>query len=139
MTAQTSAQIAANWAQRLGASSDKMTAGVNAVTVAPGQAAARQKSVYLQNVQAAADKWAKNVSAVPLSDWQQAYITKGIPRIASGATAAQSKMQNFMDKLLPFQSQALSALPARGTYEQNKNRATMWMDKMHSFSYKSGA
>lgn len=139
MTAQTPAQIAASWASRLGASSDKMTAGVNAVTVAPGQAAARQKSVYLQNVQAAADKWAKNVAAVPLSDWQSAYITKGIPRIASGATAAQPKMEDFMNKLLPFQAQALSSLPARGTYEQNKNRATQWMDKMHSFTYKAGA
>jgi hypothetical protein len=139
MTAQTSAQIAANWAQRLGASSDKMTAGVNAVTVAPGQAAARQKNVYLQNVQANADKWAKNVAAVPLSDWQSAYITKGIPRIASGATQAQGKMQDFMDKLLPYQQSALSSLPARGTYDQNKNRAMQWMDKMHAFNYKSGS
>jgi hypothetical protein len=137
MTAQTSAQIAANWAQRLGASSDKMTAGVNAVQVAPGQAAARQKNAWLQNTQAAANKWAANVAAVPLSDWQQAYISKGIPRIAQGATAAQPKMQAFMDKLLPFQQTALSSLPARGTYEQNKARANAWMDKMHTFSAKS--
>lgn len=135
MTAQTPDQIAAAWAQRLGASSDKMQAGVNAVTVAPGQMAAKQKAVYLQNVQASADKWAKKVGAVSLSDWQAAYIAKGIPRIASGATAAQPKMADFMSKLLPFQQNALSSLPPRGTYEQNRNRAMTWMDKMHSFSY----
>lgn len=137
MTAQTPTQIAANWAQRLGASADKMTAGVNAVTVAPGAMAAKQKNVYLANVQANVDKWAKKVSAVSLTDWQSAYVTKGIPRIASGATAAQGKMEDFMNKLLPFQANAIASLPARGTYEQNKNRANQWMDKMHSFSYSS--
>lgn len=137
MTAQTSAQIAANWAQRLGASSDKMKAGALAVQVAPGIAAARQKAVYLQNVQANVDKWAKNVAAVTAADWQDAYVNKGIARIASGATAAQGKMQDFMDKLLPYQQQQLAALPSRGTYEQNKVRATSWMDAMHKFSFKA--
>jgi hypothetical protein len=116
-----------------------MTAGVNAVTTAPGMAAAKQKAVYLANVQANADKWARNVGAVTLQDWQNAFTTKAIPRIASGATAAQPKMEAFMTKLLPFQANALQTLPPRGTYEQNKNRATQWMDKMHAFNYKASA
>lgn len=139
MTAQSPQQIAQQWAQRLGASGDRMTAGVNAVTVAPGMAAAKQKAVYLANVQANADKWARNVGAVTLQDWQNAFVTKAIPRIASGATAAQPKMEAFMTKLLPFQQNALQSLPPRGTYEQNKNRATSWMDKMHAFQYKANA
>lgn len=139
MTAQTPAQVAQNWAQRLGASGDKMTAGANGVTVAPGQLAARQKNVWQQNTVNAADKWAKNTSAVTLQDWQAAFVQKGVPRVASGATAAQPKMENFMTQLLPYQQQALSTLPARGTYEQNKNRAMSWMDKMHAFNYKPGA
>lgn len=137
MTAQTPAQVAANWAQRLGASGDKMTAGARAVTVAPGQLAARQKNVWLQNTQASADKWAKNTAAVPLQGWQDAFINKGVARVASGATNAQPKMEEFMTQLLPYQQNAVSQLPARGTFEQNKNRAMQWMDKMHAFNFKA--
>jgi len=139
MTGMTADQIAANWAQRLGAAGDKMKAGVNAVNVAPGQLAARQKSVYVQNVQAAADKWATNTAAVSLTDWQNAMINKGISRVATGATNAQSKMTTFFNALLPYQQSKLSTLPARGTYEQNKARATAWMDAMHAFNYKGSS
>lgn len=136
MTAMTPDQIAAQWASRLGASGDKMKAGIQATQVAPGQAAARQKAVWQQNTVNAADKWAANVSKVSLQDWQNAMITKGLSRVATGATAAQSKMTDFFSKLIPYQQQQKNNLPARGTYEQNKARASAWMDAMHNFNYK---
>lgn len=139
MTAQTPDQIAANWASRLAASGDKIKAGVQAVTVAPGQSAARQKAVWQQNTVNAADKWAKNVAAVPLSTWQDQMVNKGVSRVGTGATAAQSKMTDFFQKLIPYQNTGKSQLPARGTYEQNKARATAWMDYMHNFNYKGAS
>src|SRR5487761_725868 len=78
MATQTPDQIAANWASRLGASTQKITDGVQAVTVAPGQAAARQKAAWVANVAAAQDKWASRTAAVPLSTWQNDMINKGI-------------------------------------------------------------
>lgn len=138
MAGMTPDQVAASWAQRLGAAGDKAKAGAQAVTVSPGQAAARQRQVWLANLQANADKWAKNVSAVTTEQWQDAYINKGIPRIATGAQQAQSQMTDFFGKLLPYIDQQKKTLPARGTFEQNKARATAWMDKMHGFSYKGG-
>lgn len=124
---------AQDWVNGLSAKTAKMTQSVQSVTVAPGQAAARQKAVWQQNTTAAADRWAANVSRVTLQDWQSAMVNKGIPRVASGAQAAQQKMQAVFSQLLPYIESAKSSLPPRGTFEQNKARATAMMDKMHAF------
>src|SRR5439155_1145196 len=92
---------AARWAQGLAGAGAKIEEGIRAVTVAPGQAAARQKAAYVANVSASADKWAKNVAGVSIGDWQAAAITKGIPRIAGGAQAAQPAFEQFLNRLLP--------------------------------------
>jgi len=126
-------QAAADWVSGISAKTAKMQANVQAVTVAPGQLAARQKAVYVQNVQARADHWAARVGRVSLQEWQNAMITKGIPRVATGASAAQAKMTAVFAQLLPFIERGKSSLPQRGTFEQNKNRAMAWMDYMHGF------
>lgn len=129
-------QIAQDWANRLAAARDKAQRGIQAVTVSPGQAAARQKGVYLANVQAAADKWAKNTAAVPLGEWQQAMLTKGLDRMAAGAAGAQPKMAAFLGRLLPAIDTIKAGLPSRGSYEQNKARAVAMMDGLHKQSFK---
>lgn len=131
--AQTPDQIAAKWAQNLGAATQRITDGVNAVTVAPGQAAARQKALWLQNITAAQDKWATNVAAVSLSEWQQSMTTKGIPRIASGAQAAQPKFTQFVSQLMPFIDRTKSGLPARGNLDANINRMVQFSRGMATF------
>jgi hypothetical protein len=128
-----SAQAAQDWVNGLSAKTGKMQASAQAVTVAPGQAAARQKAAYLQGVQSSVDTWARNVAAVSREDWINAYVTKGIPRVASGASAAQARMTAVFDKLLPYIERGKSTLPARGTFEQNKQRVSAWMDYMHAY------
>lgn len=125
--------IAQEWSQRLASSTQKIQAGVQNVTVAPGQAAARQKQVYLQNVQAAADKWARNVASVTLADWQNAMINKGVQRVASGAQAAQDKFAAFMGRLIPHIEAGRRQLPARGNLDQNIARMTAWVRHMANF------
>lgn len=126
-------QVAAKWAANLGGATAAIQQGVEAVKVAPGQAAARQKSAYVQNVQAAADKWAGNVAAVSLQSWQSDMVNKGIPRVATGASAAEPKMTAFMGKLLPYIDSGRTQLPARGTLQQNKARVMAWIDYMAGF------
>lgn len=125
--------IAQRWAQQLGASTQKITEGVQSVTVAPGQAAARQKGAWVQNTTSAADKWARNTAAVPLADWQAAMINKGAPRIASGAQASQAKFASFMGELLPHIDRVKSGLPARGNLDQNITRMTAFVRGMATF------
>lgn len=126
-------EIAAQWASRLAGSTQRIAAGVNAVTTAPGVAAARQKSVWAQNVAASQDKWASRVASVPLSDWQSAMTSKGTQRIASGAQAAQPKFATFMGQLLPHIAQVKGSLPPRGNLDQNITRMTAFVQGMSKF------
>lgn len=114
---------AQKWATNLAAAGPSIQAGIQAVQTAPGALAARQKNVWVANTTASVDKWARKVSAVSLSDWQQAAIQKGLPRIASGAQAAQPKMQQFLTAFLPYVERGVSALPPRGGLEQNIARS----------------
>lgn len=139
MAQQDPSAIAAKWAQNLGSATQRITDGINSVTVAPGQAAARQKGAWVANTTASADKWAANSAAVPLSQWQQDTINKGVPRIASGASAAQPKFTTFMGQLLPFINTARSSLPARGNLEANIARMTAFTRKMATFKATKGA
>lgn len=126
-------EAAQAWAQKLAASTDRITRGVQSVTVAPGQAAARQKNVWAQNVAASQDKWASRVGSVTLPEWQQAMTSKGVQRIASGAQAAQPKMAAAMAQILPHIAAGVSALPARGGLDQNIVRMTQFVRHMSNF------
>jgi hypothetical protein len=126
-------EAAANWAQKLAASTDRINRGVQAVTVAPGQAAARQKDVWANNVAQSRDKWASRVGSVTLPEWQQAMSQKGVQRIASGAQAAQPKMAAAMAQILPHIASGVGALPARGTLDQNIARMTQFVRHMSNF------
>jgi len=131
--ASTPEQAAQDWVQGLSSKTAKMTAGAQAVTVSPGQSAARNAQAYLAGVQANFDKWKSRVAQVGLNDWQTAYVTKGVPRIASGAAASQAKFATFMGQLLPYVERGRTSLPQRGTFEQNTQRALAWMTYMHNF------
>jgi hypothetical protein len=126
-------QIASKWSSRLAQSGDQIKSGVQGVNVAPGQLAARQRNVWQQNLIAAADKWASRVAAVSLAEWQQDMLNKGVPRIASGAQAAQPKFAQFMGQLLPYIESGRANLPPRGDLEANINRLTSFVRYMSQF------
>lgn len=126
-------QIAAKWASRLGQSTQAIKDGAMAVQVAPGQAAARQKEVWAQNVANSKDKWASRVASVSLSDWQTAMADKGAARVGQGATAATPKFTSFMAQLLPAIDQARSNLPPRGDINANLARANQFAVAMSKF------
>lgn len=114
------------WVSNLSAAADRMTAGAQGVTKAPGQAAAAAADKWLQRVTQAKAKFAANVSAVSLQDWQNAYINIGVPRVAQGAQAKQGKMQDFMSQFLPYLQRGVSTIDAMPstTLEDGIARAT---------------
>ena len=129
---------AQKWATAMGAATPAYTAGVQAVTVAPGQKAAAQQAVYIARVTEKAPIWAQNVAAVPLQTWINDTVTKGAPRLATGAATAQPKVQAFMTALLPFEANLLGTLPPRGTIAQNQARMNAWFTGMQAFQKPAG-
>lgn len=132
------AAAAQKWATAMQGAGTAYTAGVNRVTTAPGQSAARQVQQYINQVAARAQVWAQNVAAVSLQEWQQAAINKGAPRLGTGAQAAQSKFQTFMQALLAYEANGLGSLPARGDFAANQQRMIAWSTYMHNFTKPAG-
>lgn len=126
-------EIATKWSTNLGASTSRIEAGVNAVSTAPGLAAARASDRYLMGVQNSVPKYKARVQAVTLSEWQDATKTKGIPRIAPGAQAAIPKATAFWTKAIPFINSVVSGLPERGNLEQNIARSAAMIRGMAKF------
>lgn len=135
MAKQTPDQIAAKWANRLSGSTQQIQDGVMNVTQSPTAKAAANPQKYLQGVQNGVAKWQAGLQKVSLSDWQQATISKGIPRISQGAQAAQPKFTQFMSKLQPFQDnlqKSIQGMPNM-TLADSGNRMLAWMNGMSKF------
>lgn len=132
----TAEQATAKWVQRLSAAGQQITDGVNGVTVAPGVKAAASKELWAQRVAQAKDKWASQVGKVTLSEWQQAMITVGIPRIATGAQAKQGKMQAFMQGFLPYLDQGVAKVNAMPKGDINASIARAVAMIQHNAAYK---
>lgn len=122
--------LAQTWVNNLSAAGPRMQAGAQAVTTAPGQAAAAQQAVWLANVQASANLWAQKVSAVPLQVWQQDFINKGIPRVATGAANAQQRFATVLAEIIANERTIVNSLPARGTLDQNIARSAAFARAM---------
>lgn len=129
------ASAATNWANSLGQSAQKAQAGAQRVQTAPGQLAAAQAQKWINRVNESAAKWQRKVAAVSLADWQQAYIQKGVPRIASGAQAAQSKYQASLTPLFQYMSgvwQQVNAMPS-DTPAQRDQKMLTWAAQMRQY------
>lgn len=124
-------QLAANWANNLAGAQARMQAGAQAVTTPPGQAAAAQQAVWLANVTASANRWAANVAAVTTQQWQTAYITKGLPRVASGAQAAQANFATVLGRIIAAEKTIVPGLPARGNIDANIARSAAFARAMN--------
>lgn len=125
------ADAAQRWSQNFGAAGARWSAGIDAVTTAPGIAAAAASDRYVQGVNANAPKWASRVAAVPLQTWKDTSKTKGAGRLASGAAAGLPKFQAAIQKVLDAEKSIISGLPPRGTVEQNIQRSSAFQLAMH--------
>lgn len=130
-------EIAKKWSRNLAGSTDSIRAGVQAVTESPTEKAARRQDAYIDGVQRAVQdgKWQRGLRRVSNEQWKEATLTKGLPRIAAGAAAAQGKMESFMAEWMPHEEalqRKLESMP-RGTLEQNKARALAAIDHNANF------
>lgn len=118
--------VAQKWASNTAASTESVRAGVMAVTVSPTEKAAANADGWVNGVARSREKFQRGLRRVGLGDWQQATIEKGVPRIATGAQAAQPKMESFMREFLPHVervAQQVRAMP-KGGLDNGIARAT---------------
>lgn len=128
----TAADAAQRWQQNFGAAGPRWAAGIQAVTVPPGQAAAAAVDRYVAGTQAGAPKFARNVAAVSLASWKDTSVSKGQGRLASGAQAGLAKYQAAIQKVLDAEKSIISGLPPRGTVEQNIQRSSEFQRQMNA-------
>lgn len=124
-------EVARKWQANLSASIESIKNGVNAVTEAPTERAARRVDAMVAGVQRAASegKIQDGLRRVTLADWQRAMTEKGVGRIATGAAAAQPKVAAFLTEFLPHVEEGqrrLDSMP-RGDLETNLQRAVAMM------------
>lgn len=125
------ADAAQRWQTGFAGSGAKWQAGIEAVTVAPGQLAAAAAPRWQQNTIAAAPKYAANVGRVTLAQWKSDSITKGASRLTTGAQVGMGKYQAAIGPVLDAIKSITAGLPPRGTVEQNIQRSSQFQMQLH--------
>jgi len=127
-------------ARNLKNSSQDIALGVERVTVAPGVKAAAKAQKMRQNLIQSIDDgtWAKRVASVPLDEWKDKMVNKGIGRISAGIDAAAGKMEDFYGELFPYQDNLKSKVDKMPdlTLDDNINRMTTYVRGMSNFKRK---
>lgn len=128
-------KAAQRWRSAMASAGTAYSEGVDAVTQSPTEAAAAQSQAYIDGVARAATsgKWASKLRAVSLQDWKRSAKEKGASRLASGAAAAQSKVEKFWQTWGPIQEAAAEKVRQmpKATFEERKQRALAMMDATH--------
>jgi hypothetical protein len=133
------ATAAADWATRLGQSTDKINRGIQRVQQAPGAKAAAQADVWASNTAAAKEKFRRNVGRVSLGDWQAA-TQAAVGRVAEGAARKQGKFQAAITPVFAHMANVLASVDnmPRGSFEQNLARMNAMARGMHQYQSPSG-
>lgn len=133
-------EFAEKHARRLKGAIGDMKAGVEKVTSAPGAAAAKKSDKMLANLTAKVQDgtWARRVAAVPLDEWKDKMINKGLARVSGGIDAAHGKMVDFAGQLLPAVDAAKAKIGGMPdlTIEDSINRMTTFVREMAKFKKK---
>lgn len=123
-----------NWEAGLGRAQSKIEAGIDRVTVSPGQKASQAADKWLNSVTQAKDRFARGSAAVSLEDWRAA-AKVGASAIAGAATRKKGKYATKIAPVFTHLAAGLSRIDQMPTmsYEQRKAKAIALMDHMHAY------
>lgn len=136
----TAQQAAEAWAQSSGRAATNWTAGVNNYSGDWAAATTRQESTLLTNVTAAISNgsWRNGVNRVGTQGWKSATQASSA-NFTNGFTKGASRQATAIAKILQAEQTIVQGLAPRGSYEQNKARATSVMDQLHALKGTLGA
>lgn len=136
----TAQQAAQAWVNSAGTAATNYSAGVQGYT---GDWAGVTVSRYnnwvagLANAQALGS-WQAGINAAGTAGWKNATVAK-VANYSTGFTAGAAEQAQAITKIMNALGGIVPALPARGTYAQNKARATALMDALHALKGTLGA
>ena len=136
----TAQQAAANWIGSAGRAQTDWQAGVQGYSGDWAGATTRQQNVLLTNVTNAitSGQWAAGVNRVGTAGWKSRTLDKAT-NFATGFNAGAQRQASAIAKIIQAEINIVGALPPRGTYDQNKLRATAVMDGLHALKGTLGA
>jgi hypothetical protein len=136
----TAQQAASAWEQSSGRAAQNYSEGINNFSGDWAGRTTGQQSTMLQNLTQAVNsgRWAQGVQRVGTQGWKSRTQAK-ISNYSTGFTAGASRQASAIAKILAAEGNIVGSLPPRGTYEQNKARATAVMDGLHSLKGQLGA
>ena len=131
-------QWTTNWTQSAGTAAANYQSGVNGYTGDWAGATVAQQATMQTNWLASLPTWAAHVQAVGTAGWK----AKTVAKVANYSTGFQAGSQDYSvaaGKIYNALQQIVPSLPARGTYAENKLRATTLMDALHAQRGQLGA
>lgn len=136
----TAQQAAANWAASQGRATQAFTEGVQNFNGDWAGRTVAQEQVALANITAAFlnGSWRAGVLDVGTGGWKAATQAKS-GNYAAGFSAGAPRQAAAAQKIMAALGNIVPNLPSRGTYEQNKVRATTLMDALHAQRGQLGA
>jgi hypothetical protein len=136
----TAAQAAQNWVGSQGRATTAYQQGVQGYTGDWAGATVNQQAALLANVTQAitSGRWAAGVQSTGTAGWKSATQAKEA-NYSTGFSAGAQAQATAIAKIMNALSNIVPNLPARGTYEQNKVRATTLMDALHAQRGQLGA
>lgn len=129
----TAQQALQNWQNSAGQAATNWQAGINGYT---GDWAGTTVNAYqnwvagLANAQANGN-WQRGIQAAGTAGWKSAAQAKA-SNYSTGFQAGSGEYQQAIQKVMGALGTIVPSLPPRGTYDQNKLRATALMDALHA-------
>lgn len=136
----TAQQAAANWTGSAGRAAADYSAGVQNYNGDWAGSTIRQQAVMQTNWQQAVSsgRWANGVNARGTQGWKTATLDR-VSNYSTGFTAGGAAYTAASQKIIAALQTIVPNLPPRGTYDQNKVRATTLMDALHAQRGQLGA
>ena len=136
----TAAQAQSAWTGSAGRAQQNYVQGVQNYNGDWAGATIAQEQVMVSNFQQAiaAGAFRAGVSAVGTTGWKSATEAKSA-NYGVGFQAGAQNFQTAIGKIINAESNIVPNLPPRGTYQQNVQRATTFMDAMHALKGQLGA
>lgn len=132
-------QAAQYWQSGMAGAGQKISDGIDRVTVAPGQKAAQKKDKYVAGVTASQDLWARRTAAVDLGSWQSA-AKAGVSRVAEGASRKSGKYSAAVGPVFAHMDSVLSRIDAMpdNTLDQRIQKSSEFQRGMAAYKSRAG-